>query len=309
MWLSILQETAFLKNRKGRAVLSVGSKIKAIRKKRGWTQQELADGIVTRGMLSRIERGSAFPSMQSLTALAEKLCVSPAFLLEEGNDLLPAELSRITKAIMEEYHDGNLEECLSIFQFSGLESDSALSGIYVSCEFSIALACFYRGDFESARNHLFLAEKVHPHLLLPLTDATLERIAFLRTMMDHIDDPDAIFAIMNDTPDFGFQPAVFFFTLKLLRDGKLHDARLIAEYGSLNACYLAYFEAQMQISEYKFIDAILNMKTLSGNAECPIFLSLLCYRSMENCCKLCEDYKGAYENHIRYTELLSRIKR
>ena len=288
--------------------MSVGSKIKALRKKRGMTQKELADGIVTRGMLSRIESESALPSMQTLQMLAERLHISPGFLLEDGDDLLPAERQRIVQSIREEFCSGNIQSCLTIFAYSGLKRDPELIGIYVSCTFSEALASFYSADFSSAKELLQKAESALPDLLLPLPQISKDRIEFLRMVMERIHDPDATIANMHDTPDFGFQPALFFFVLKLLQAGRHDDVRLFTEFGNLEPQYLTYIEAQLQIKDYKFVDAILKMKSLAAADNCPFFLSLLCHASMEKCCKLCEDYKGAYENHIRYQELLSAIR-
>ena len=288
--------------------MSVGSKIKALRNKRGMTQKELADGIVTRGMLSRIESGSAFPSMLTLQLLAERLTISPGFLLEDSDDLLPAERSRFVKSIREEFRASNLQSCLTIFAYSGLERDPELVGIYVSCTFSEALANFYSGDFSSAKDLLCKTESALPDVLLPLPQVSQSRIEFLRYVMEHIDDMDTGIAAMSDSPDFGFQPALFFFVLKLLRSGRHDDARVFTEFGNLEPQYLTYIDAQLQIKDYRFVDAILTMKNLATTEDCPYFLSLLCCASMENCCKLCEDYKGAYENHIQYQELLSKIK-
>ena len=43
--------------------MSLGSKMKSLRRLRGFTQATLADGIVTHGMLSRIEHDDAMPSL------------------------------------------------------------------------------------------------------------------------------------------------------------------------------------------------------------------------------------------------------
>ncbi len=289
--------------------MSVGSKIKALRKKRGMTQKELADGIITRGMLSRIENESASPSMQSLQLLADRLNISPGFLLEDGEDIIPAERFRLAQHIREEFRAGNIQSCLSMFTYAGLERDVELVGIYASCTFSAALASFDAGDFSSAKDLLQKVEEVLPDLLLPIEPISRSSIRFLRMVMEHIDNLDTAIAAMSDTPNFGFQPALFFFVLKLLQSGRHADVSLFTEFGNLEPAYLTYIHAQLQIKDYKFIDAILQMKSLAAVEHCPVYLSLLCHASMEKCCKLCEDYKGAYENHIRYQELLSGLKR
>ena len=79
--------------------MSLGSKIKNLRRMRGMTQSVLADGIVTHGMLSRIEHDDATPSLETLCALAGRLEVSPGFLLDPADDLLPAVRAHADKQI------------------------------------------------------------------------------------------------------------------------------------------------------------------------------------------------------------------
>lgn len=64
--------------------MPVGNRIRELRIKRGLTQSELADGIVTPSMISLIESDRANPSEKVLRALADKLGVSLEDL--EGGD-------------------------------------------------------------------------------------------------------------------------------------------------------------------------------------------------------------------------------
>lgn len=63
--------------------MNIGEKIKSIRTEKMMTQAELAGSQVTRNMLSMIEKGKAVPSIPTLNYLAEKLKVSPGFLLAD----------------------------------------------------------------------------------------------------------------------------------------------------------------------------------------------------------------------------------
>ena len=83
--------------------MSLGSKMKSLRRLRGFTQATLADGIVTHGMLSRIEHDDAMPSLETLLALAERLEVSPGFLLDPADDLLPAVRAQAERQIADAF--------------------------------------------------------------------------------------------------------------------------------------------------------------------------------------------------------------
>ncbi len=289
--------------------MSIGSKIKSLRKKRGMTQDELASGIITRGMLSRIESETAMPSMQSLSAIAARLDVSPSFLLEDGNDILPAELARIAKAIEDEYNSENYQNCLKIFEIWNLENDNKFVPIFTSCAFKAALEAFYIGDFSKSN---MLLNKIEDSPLNGTIKSPLirgDRVSFLRTVMENIDLIDTAISLSAETLDFDFQPSLFLSLLNLMKNGKHEDCCVLLKYCYIEEIYKNFINAQMLIKDYKFIDAILAMKALYANEKSPIFLKLLCLNSMENCCKLCEDYKGAYENHIAYQQLLNSIKR
>jgi len=62
---------------------SVGNRIKQIRKKRKFTQGQLAGDFMTKGMLSLIENDKAQPSMESLRYIAKTLGVEVNELLEQ----------------------------------------------------------------------------------------------------------------------------------------------------------------------------------------------------------------------------------
>jgi HTH-type transcriptional regulator, quorum sensing regulator NprR len=63
---------------------TIGQKIRELRVKRGLTQIELANGIVTPSMISLIETDKANPSPKLLQRIAEKLGVAMDYFLDEG---------------------------------------------------------------------------------------------------------------------------------------------------------------------------------------------------------------------------------
>ena len=166
--------------------MSIGTKIKSLRKKMGFTQKDLADGIVSRSMLSLIESDTAVPSMQSLCAIAKKLSVSPSFLLEDGNDISNIELERIASVIKKEYQEKNYKNVLGIIEHSNLENDSRFSDIFTKCAFESAYTDFAAGNF---RNAVTLLEKVNSaasSAILVNTENLLKRTKFLYMIIENI---------------------------------------------------------------------------------------------------------------------------
>jgi transcriptional regulator with XRE-family HTH domain len=62
----------------------IGKKIKELRKIVGLTQGELADGICTQALISRIEKGDIYPSATALYQISKKLGVDVNYFFEIG---------------------------------------------------------------------------------------------------------------------------------------------------------------------------------------------------------------------------------
>ncbi|MGM0841744.1 MAG: tetratricopeptide repeat protein [Bacillota bacterium] len=60
----------------------IGNKIKQLRKTVGLTQGELAEGVCTQALISRIEKGDVYPSATSLYQISQKLGVDINFFFE-----------------------------------------------------------------------------------------------------------------------------------------------------------------------------------------------------------------------------------
>ncbi len=288
--------------------MSIGSKIKALRKKRGMTQAALSSGIVTRGMLSQIESGKSMPSMNSLRMLAERLDVSPSFLIEDGEDLMPAEYARIVKNIEKEYRAKNYLQCLDLFSLWQIETDEKFLPIFAVCAFETAKIHFNNGEFKSAIPLLEKVRAILPNLLISPKNVSQKQVEIMISVINNIDAIENVVDCADEYFDFYSPVSVFFELLFLMKNGKHAECVFVMKLCEVDEIYSEFINAQLTIKDYKFVDAIISLKALLSKSECPFFLRLLCLSSIENCCKLCEDYKGAYENHMAYQAMLAEIK-
>lgn len=96
----------------GESYSDLGKKIKALRLDAGMSQAELAKGIITRNMLSRIENGQALPSIQTLCYLSERLGVQPGYLLDDRDDGTVKKSERLLSIIKKEFASGNFDICI-----------------------------------------------------------------------------------------------------------------------------------------------------------------------------------------------------
>lgn len=70
-------------NRSDTVKYPIPTKLKDIRKKRGLTQTELADGICTQAMISNFEKGESIPTSTVLYELSKKLGIDINYFFEE----------------------------------------------------------------------------------------------------------------------------------------------------------------------------------------------------------------------------------
>ncbi|MBR2366285.1 MAG: helix-turn-helix domain-containing protein [Oscillospiraceae bacterium] len=88
--------------------MTLGEKLRQLRRGLGMTQKELAGERITRNMLSQIESGTATPSMKTLQYLAERLGVSAASLMD------PADGASTLDAARRRLRAGDLEQAIAL---------------------------------------------------------------------------------------------------------------------------------------------------------------------------------------------------
>ena len=129
--------------------MNIGEKIKKIRTAKLMTQSELAGTHITRNMLSQIENGSAQPSMATVIYIAQRLNVSPGFLLAGEDDewlyFKSSEISNIKKA----YADKNYRLCREMCKNSE-GSDDELWLILAECCLCVGKEEFCNGYLRAA---------------------------------------------------------------------------------------------------------------------------------------------------------------
>ncbi|UTR07586.1 helix-turn-helix domain-containing protein [Alkalihalobacillus sp. LMS6] len=97
---------------------TLGERIRQLRKQRGKTLAEVAEGRLTKGMLSLIENNKAQPSVESLTHIAESLGTDMQSLLADVNVITQEELRQLAeqlKALLKEYRYEDLSPLLTPF--------------------------------------------------------------------------------------------------------------------------------------------------------------------------------------------------
>ncbi len=93
---------------------TLGEKIRQLRKEKQMTLAQVADGQITKGMLSFIENGKAQPSMETLIHIANRLSVSVAELVGSGNQEEIRTVLEQTEVLWRELNPVSLREAKDI---------------------------------------------------------------------------------------------------------------------------------------------------------------------------------------------------
>ena len=145
----------------------IGEKIKASRKKAGMTQTELSGGFITRNMLSRIENGSALPSIDTLYYLANKLQISAGYFLMDSNDDFLFHKAALIEPIKEKLAEREYSSCIQLCSVFGGREDDEILLILAECFCNIAVEEFENGKLTASKNALssslhYAARTVYP---------------------------------------------------------------------------------------------------------------------------------------------------
>lgn len=92
--------------------MELGQRIKAARLEAGFSQRQLCAGVITRNMLSQIENGSARPSMDTLSHIAQQLGKPVSFFLEE--DAVTSPNQEVMVQARKAYSDGDYQRVRTV---------------------------------------------------------------------------------------------------------------------------------------------------------------------------------------------------
>ena len=222
-----------------------GERIKAMRKEKGLTQSALADGIVTRNMLSLIESGSAKPSFQTAKKLAERLGVTVEYILSDDENVSPLppkgkdDLSEIRDLFKKKDYASCINEAKKLDVF---DDEAAL--IVSRCAYILGEQKFKERCILSALNYFSLAdssakisayatdrEKALIGRMLSLCDAIISHKYFTdipRVTFDETDENAAYIAGFFGVDTSGFELLLehknHMAIIRLVKVGRYRDA-------------------------------------------------------------------------------------
>ena len=298
----------------------IGEKIKNLRQDKLMTQADLAGDRMTRSMLSLLEHGNSEPSLSTLRYLAERLRVSPAFLLADADE---AEAFRRDKQMRElriAYAMKEYRICRDICLSAESPDDERLL-LLAECSIALAVesvmggALYEVGELlESALSAAAQTKYQAAHIYAEA--AVLSR--YLRRFSETFDS-DAEDEARSRGISF-YAAAANPFCLYALLLFAIEDAgrtteelrrRLEGEIATLamsSSPLAAHLEAVLLFREERVEEASVAFgRLLYGGDSLPKTVIYEIFRDREACCRELSDYDGVYESVRAQNDLLAQL--
>ncbi|MGM9636905.1 MAG: helix-turn-helix domain-containing protein [Eubacteriales bacterium] len=280
--------------------MTLGQKVRMLRKERRLTQTALCGSYMTRNMLSQIESDSANPSVATIRYLAKMLEVPVGYFLDEDDNLLPYRKMKSMSVIRKHYLDQNYQKCLDACK-ALTDFDDELALIMADCYLHIGIGQYQKGNPEGARRAFSLAEVFATRTVYPHEEISQQAAIYL-AIMDAVPDgisslniPSVAGESFRDT----YELSLYFNLLRITESYKYEIAAQVYDVTGLkNPLYRTHINAKLSLSAGNYERAVALLHELIDRFEdesASLIFRFLIYSDLEEVCKTMGDYKGAYE--------------
>lgn len=290
-----------LKIKKEVLSLTIGEKIKMLRKMRGITQNELSGSTLTRNMISQIERGSALPSVPTIKHIANKLGVDAGYFLCDDDNLVKYLLTAERDKIRECYKSKDYKKCLELCKDYEEYNDDELNLILCDCYSALAREYLSKGKLASAKkcfeksehfsnNSVYSSARNEANkFYIGVIDSILnENFTSLVSPLEYVD-------MYRDFIDL----CLCVYIVNLITAGIPDKAAAVYDTIKIkNQLYREYINAKLSMANYNFQRAKQLLLSIIENADknkVPMPLVYMSINDLEICNKALSDYQGAYE--------------
>ena len=289
-----------IKAKRGKT-MSVGSKIKELRKEKGLTQSDLSGDAITRNMLSCIESGKATPSLDTLLFLAERLGVSVSYLLDEERTLFEDKKAAVLPKLKAAYQRKNYKEVLRLYERDLGECDDEIAYLLTASLVEEAKLLLHKGKLlsaeEAVKKGLFFAEKT-----VYDTEHFRAALLLLRAILGNVQAPK----YEVSTIPFSHLRAVSL-PEELYRYVIEKDDGYVFENDILGS----HMKAKAMMAEGRYADALYALEKLEerrAEKDFSVFVLFRIYGDLEVCHKELRNYEAAYRYSAKRMSLLSAFR-
>ncbi|MBE6655282.1 MAG: helix-turn-helix transcriptional regulator [Ruminococcaceae bacterium] len=281
--------------------MTLGQKIRALRKEKKMTQSALAGTEITRNMLSRIESDDALPSLPTLLHLSERLRVPAGYFLSDNASLLTYKKEEFLPSIKHWYSLGNYREVIRLFRRDFDEADDELAFLVANSAVECAREALHHGALKTVGEYLSLAKEMKKKTIY--ADARLDALmTLLSATAENIQMPR--FALTGSAYEALAADTVWEELYRYLTEKT-------AGYTFLDPYFAAHASAKALLTAGKYKDALAALTALEEQKSAPGFSVLVLFRlygDIENCHKELYNYEAAYRYASKRLSLLAAFR-
>ena len=291
--------------------MNIGEKIKKIRTTKLMTQSELVGGQITRNMLSRIENGAANPSIDTVYYIAERLKVSPGYLLADENDEMIFKKHNDVVGIKRAFMNEDYRICRDMCMTSESSEDDEIQMLLCECNLAIGIEEFNSGRLREACEYLDQAIEGCSKTLYR-TDYVVASAAvcfrFVRllsaTLYSNVIDENEV----NIYPAMTDEMCRYLLLFERINGAEDISDSEIAQIGKNDSPYVLHLLAKKMIRSGEYAEARkMLISALRSETAVPQPVLYFVFSDLEACCREIEDFKGAYEFSQDKLELMQRL--
>ncbi len=294
--------------------MEIGEKIKRLRSAKLMTQAELAGSEITRNMLSRIENGAALPSMGTVKYIAERLGVSPGFLLAGEEDEQLYFKSQEIENIKKLYAHKNFRLCMDICKNSEWRDDELM---LIEAE-----SCLRVGAEEFSEGNLHAAVELFEQALECSSQTIYNTDIIVCEIDSYFDYMHLISPTLYSDAEYEEQSRRLMLTGNefCVYSGMFCEAEetSISEIAFLSeridmlneeSSYALHIKARilMEQGEFSKANQLLHRLLFDDSFDFPEPMLYFVFCDLEVCCKEIGDFKGAYEYSGNKIALLQKL--
>ncbi len=292
--------------------MKLGEKIKKARIEAKMTQKELADGKITRNMLSQIENGKATPSVSTLNHITDKLGLPGGYFFADADDEISFKKALYISDIKSAYLKKRYQRALELCREHYTKEDDELLLIAAESALMLGISKYNDGQLDLSSEYLAEAReyaKICGYSTEWIKKAAekytdlIREIAYLpREQSEDFDNADA--------PSFE-QQLIYYKIAKMIDSGNTDSALiLIRDRYITDAVYLLHIKAKVEIKHEDYTAALTYLHEIINEHDVSDLDSVLLFRiysDLELCYKETEDYQNAYVYSEQKNELLEKI--
>ena len=279
--------------------MTLGQKIKLIRKKKKITQKELCADKITRNMLSAVECDKASPSISTLAHIAARLGTPVSYLLSCDDNLFFYEKEEAIEYIKSSFSAKKYAACINaIEKLSGI--DDELSYMLAYSHFELGRKSVLRGSLLTAAKHLELSSKYCQSTIYDTSH--IENLLLMFTALaKNIQSPLLEFdvKVFEDSQDTRYDYELY----------RYINADLEFQYK--NPIFSKHSKALSLMKNRKYKEALVLLEEII-NEKSPenynSYVMFKVYGDMEQCSKQLANFEGAYKYSSKRMSMLEGFK-